>query len=437
MQDGSRPFHWADLPPRWARWTLAAVVIAGIVVFIANGRPGKPANSPLIVGHDPGGIALDAPSHHVFVVNNGDSTISMINTRHTSMPQTLAVPGIRYPQGGGFVIARNAAHVFAAFEKVMSMLDVKSGRVLRVMSLNAPPFDLKVDEHTGRVFVAESANFALNGNTIGIFDAYTGLLVHRVSAGKVPGAFAVDERSGKVFVENLGENTISVLDARSGALVRTITINRSPSILAQLAQFTQKGMSAAIPAVAVVDPVRGRLFVGRYNAVSVLDERTGRIVRSTTVGRVPVLIALDEQTGRVFVGNYQEGTISVLDASTGRRLRTVHIGGGPSALAVAASAGLVYAAGDSTVSVLDARSGRVLRTLPAGIGPVSMAVDETAHRLYVVDMLAHPGSGHAAAIVAREPAWLRLLQRLPFMPHPDESGTGSIPGSVIILPAAR
>jgi len=52
----------------------------------------------------------------------------------------------------------------------------------------------------------------------------------------------------------------------------------------------------------------------RQACVSVLDARSGRILRTVTVGLGPYAVAVDERTSRVFVANYDGNTVSVLDA---------------------------------------------------------------------------------------------------------------------------
>jgi len=94
----------------------------------------------------------------------------------------------------------------------------------------------------------------------------------------------------------------------------------------------------------------------------------GRVQRAGRVGPTPLTVAVDARRARAFVldgGAYVEGNpsgegaVSVLDERTGRVLRTIPVGAAPSAIAEDAPAGLVVVAnrGAGTVSVLDARDG--------------------------------------------------------------------------------
>src|SRR5205823_336523 len=74
---------------------------------------------------------------------------------------------------------------------------------------------------------------------------------------------------------------------------------------------------------------------------------------------------VDARSGHAFVANSGDGTVSVLDARTGSVVRTVAVDLHPSALAVDARSGHVFVANeyDGSISMVDARSGRVLRTM--------------------------------------------------------------------------
>jgi YVTN family beta-propeller protein len=187
-----------------------------------------------------------------------------------------------------------------------------------------------------------------------------------VRVGHGTSALALASRVGHVFVANGVDQTVRLLDARSGAVLATIAIGGAPIALA-------------------VDETAGRVFTVNACAsscsmpacyyglatVSVLDIRSGALIRTVGVGRGAVALALDERADRVFVANVDDATVSVLDASSGRVLRTVGLAGStPLALAVDAHTRRVFVSrlfdprgGMSGVSLLDSRTGALLRTV--------------------------------------------------------------------------
>jgi YVTN family beta-propeller protein len=73
-----------------------------------------------------------------------------------------------------------------------------------------------------------------------------------------------------------------------------------------------------------VDPTRHRVFVANRGSgtVSVLDLKTGTLLRSVAVGKSPIAVVMDRVGDRAFVVNHDSNTVSVLDASIGRATTT-------------------------------------------------------------------------------------------------------------------
>jgi YVTN family beta-propeller protein len=158
----------------------------------------------------------------------------------------------------------------------------------------------------------------------------------------------VDQRTGRAFVINQNSDSVSVLDTHSGALLHTTHIGRDLFALA-------------------VHEQTGRVFVANGNVsaldggLSILDAASGRLLRSVTVGMLPTAVAVDERSGRVFVANKGpidsnlvptgNGTVTVLDARSGAVLRTVPVGTYPTAITVDERAGRAFVVNASGTSV--------------------------------------------------------------------------------------
>ena len=59
-------------------------------------------------------------------------------------------------------------------------------------------------------------------------DASVGPLVRTVTVGRDPLAVAIAVHPGRIFVTNRGSNTVSVLDTRSGTVLRTLPVGARP-----------------------------------------------------------------------------------------------------------------------------------------------------------------------------------------------------------------
>jgi YVTN family beta-propeller protein len=173
--------------------------------------------------------------------------------------------------------------VFVAnnWDDTVTMLDARSGMVLRTITVGPNPARVVVDEHTARVFVVHG----------------------RADPGNNPNL----ELAPYVGISTTGT---TILDARSGAVLGQLAVGGSP--------VDDVGLVNA--QTAAVDERHGRVFVidatsaatlnsSVRGSVGVLDARSGRVLHTLTVGRHPIALAVDEATARLFVVNTNSGCI--------------------------------------------------------------------------------------------------------------------------------
>jgi YVTN family beta-propeller protein len=279
------------------------------------------------------------------------------------------------------------------------------------------PAFLLVDEQTGRVLVVNQS-----GNTVSVVDARTGAVLRTVAVGEYPDAAAVDEHSGRAFVGAF-DGTVSVIDTRSGKLLRTTMVGGGVNALAvdqRAGHVIVTSYRQSNGSVSVLDATSGRLLhtvtVGFYtdtltvderigrafvmtlfnNSINLFDTRTGALLRTVSVRHTPGAVAVDARTGRAFVTSPTDDTLTVLDARSGARRSTITLdrhtpGATPwvsDALAVDERAGRVFVAEDNGsaahVSVLDVRGRIVHHAGPVGVFPMAVAVDTRAGHVVIV-----------------------------------------------------
>jgi len=463
------------------------------------------------VGVQPIDVQVDERTSRAFVLNGGDNSVSVLDTRTGALLGTVFLKSSRSgPVAAAMTVDPRAGRVVVMNQdKSVSVLDARTGQLLYTVPSGGASQQVVVNTRTGRIFVSNWGNFAVSprrpdvdmfkgGATITVLDTRSGRHVGTIHVNGNPSAMAVNERTGRVFVYSDGDGfpgytkLASTLDGTSGRLLRAVVVAHDPHGQHMPSQGAghivvdeQSGhvfvSSAYADSVSMLDATSGRLlrtvggtrpgpmavdthtrrvFVlnggnnggGTSNgAVTILDSATGRVVGNTPVGRLalPVTPVVDTRTGRVFVANDGGGTgsVSVLDARSGALLRTVTVGPHPFVMAVdgrssrvfVTSLGAMDAAGHLTgrgsVSVLDARNGALLRTLPVGVEPAVVAVDERAGRAFVVNVA---GNSHDALAPVRA-----LVPGLPQQPPPCNSyGRASTrchapSGSVTVLDATR
>ncbi len=383
---------------------LALLLLTGATVIR------RPAAGPIlhtiVLGMDPGSVAVDGATGHAFVVDRDTNGYTAL--------------------GRGSV----------------SMIDTRAGRVLRTAQVGADPREVVIDARNGHVLVAND-----DDSSVSVLDARSGALLGTAHVGSHPHNVAVDERTDRAFVVNSGDGSVSVLDARRAVVLRTVRLG---------ADFALSGVA--------VDARAGRVFVGdtagAAGVVHVLDARTGARygapagshalspyatsypfgLDATDYMAVDPTPATGAPDGRVFM--VSSAGLRTLDARTGRTLRVAAVGGVASAVALDAPRHRVYIAsidgvdangvpaGPGRVTVLDERSGAVLRVVDAGMTPRALGVDTGTGHVVVVD---EGGSVTVPNTWAWIPAGIR--RRLPFLNSPLR--TRAVPASVSVLDLSR
>jgi YVTN family beta-propeller protein len=375
-------------------------------------------------------VAVDARTHHVFVANWGDNTVSMVDAANGRVVRVTAVGHTP----SAVVVAGRAhrAFVLNVNPDSVSVLDTGWGMVLRTV-----PFsnlrDVAVDERTGHVFVLDGPD-GVHGRAV-MLDARSGTVVHTAALGKSSRPVAINSRTQRAFVPNFEDDTVSMLDTVTGRVVRTVRVG-------------------SLPYAVAVDERTSRAFVinNLDRSVSMLDARSGAVLRTVAVGRNPQTLAVDMRRGYVFVVNEDAGTVSVLDARTGAVRRTVAVGAfrpralcgrvidvlvdehrGHAFVLNGGAADSRFYTTNGSMSVLDVASGRVVHTLPVGHGPTAMAVDERTAHVFVVNN-GSTGQRGGQDLWGWVPAAVR--RRVPWLPGPSPS-TIIAAGTVTVLDTAR
>lgn len=310
-----------------------ALLCAALIVALAGAgaawvRARQDTPGPILytvpLSGSPAALVVDGRTERVFVTAARDGAGSVLDAR------TGALVGVMLIPGAALAVDERAGTVFAVGPTVVSMLDATNGRFLRQLAVGETPTTVAVDARVGHAFVVDPGS-----NAVYMLDTRTGTVVRGQSMVMTPALVAVDEQGGQALVTS-GSPFVSVLDARSGASVRTAVLRASGGPLA-------------------VDGRSGHVFVldPGGNSVAMLDMRAGLVLRRIAVGLFPVALAIDARRGRAYVVSRDEATsfnptttggVSVLDTRTGAVLRTIPVGVDPVAVAVDEESGRVFVA---------------------------------------------------------------------------------------------
>ena len=438
-----------------ARAAIIVVLVAlvGVIGALVSAR--SASASPLIatraVGPDPSSVAVDTRAGRVFVVNNGDDTITMLDARAGQALRVISFSGaptaLAVDERRGHLLV-GVGSLTPGGHDTVATLDSRTGALLYSTTVGARPDAIALDQRAGRAYVA-----TFQDDSLSTLDLASGRTLRTVpvgfdqTTGYAPAEVAIDARAGRVFVMNSSNNSVSMVDAATGRLRRVLP----------LGQAVPGDTGEPNTRLLAVDEAAGRLFVAARtasgNSIRMLDTRTGATLHTLSVRWTPDAVLLDMRTRRVFVSN-GAGPGMLLDARTGSVVRTVNVGNATNDAVVDARTGRVYvlretlldggaAVGTGSVLTLDGATGQVVRAVPIGLLPRDLAVDARTDRVFVSNAndaefnrdgyRARSGEGSTTWSWVPQPIRGWLSRAAPPQPAP----TGPVSGTVSVIDTTR
>jgi DNA-binding beta-propeller fold protein YncE len=282
-----------------------------------RGHPRPQLSGINVLGRDldrPAAVASDGS--HVWVVNAGNSTVSMLDATTGLTVKTIDVQSLGNDADGTahVSVVTSGTRVWLANSTVKSVTELngQTGAVLRILKASAYGFDgpSAITSNGVDTWISNQA-----GSSVTEIDAASGALVHLLRGATYgfdePSALAFDGTD--LWVLNGGNGSITELDAATGAVVQSI------------AESTYHGSAPSALAVVganlwVVDSGSDRISLLSTSTgalASVLDGGAGSFLRATDLtaaGADAWVVGSSPTTGR---------QLTELRGSNGDELRTV------------------------------------------------------------------------------------------------------------------
>jgi DNA-binding SARP family transcriptional activator len=246
---------------------------------------------------------------------------------------------------------RDGLWVGDAQDGTVRRVDPASREVIATVGIGAPALDLALD--------ARSVWVATGGfGTVVRIDRRLGRVADRIELGDpedpvVPAASSVGVSAGRVFVGAF--NGLAVIDPSAGKVTRKIDLGQAPAL-----QIAVGGGA-----------VWSTLITRRAKRV---DARSGKETTGFYAGSFAIAMALDRSS--LWLAGADGGQLWKLDPLTSATQLTARVGHGSDAIAL--GAGSLWIAGwrDHTLTRVDPGSGDVLATIPIGGEPEDLAVHD-------------------------------------------------------------
>lgn len=145
------------------------------------------------------------------------------------------------------------------------------------------------------------------------------------------------------------------------------------------------------PEPVIVDPSRHRVYIGTETggSITVVNDRTNRIVKTIHVGREVEDLAFDQASGLLYAVSSVRSRLSVVNTITLRVVAVVGHLKHASGVALDPSRHRVYVTETKALAVLNTSNTRVIQVLPMAGDPLGIGVDTRLHRVFVGLFMRH------------------------------------------------
>ena len=267
----------------------------------------------------PAEVDVDPRTGRVFVANDGDSTVAVLDGRTHRTIATIPVGN----GPGSTVFDGNRIYEANSWDGTISVIDARTYKVVKTIDTGQLyGQQLVVNHRLRKLYVAVYRSPVL------VYDLDSLRLI-----GSIPdddtNFIAINERTNTVYVTNYDDATVGVIDSRTDQLVATIQVG--PAAYPDDCYETDTCLvDPAGPDGVAVNTRTNRIYVDNVitGNIVTIDGRTNTIAGTIQTLPGQFWSAVDENTNFVYSTNFAESTLSVIDGRTNRLVDTVRIGDG-------------------------------------------------------------------------------------------------------------
>lgn len=292
--------------------------------------------------------ALAEPTQRVFVTNEADGSVTVIDARTNKVEKTIEDVGPR-PRGIGLSPDRSELYVALSGEwDGIAVIDPKTLEVVRKFEAGAEPETFAVHPTSGNLYISiEDAALAA---------VYTpqGELVTEIQVGLEPEGVAVSKDGTRVAVTAESSNMVHIIAVPEHEIIANIVVGARPrdavftadgSILYATSEISGEVNKIDMTSFELVEKVylgddrakpmglalvndEKSLYVagGRANAIYVIDTDTMKVKKSIPVGKRVWGVAKNRDGSRIYTTDGVSHQVSVIDTAKNEVIATIPVG---------------------------------------------------------------------------------------------------------------
>jgi YVTN family beta-propeller protein len=326
------------------------------------------------VGKTPGPVVVIPAAHLVYVLNQGASSVSVIDSNLLAVRKTIAVGTTPVaiaanPTANMVYVANSGSGTISAITGVQPAV---------TWTVGGKPANLVVDSALSKLFVADAS-----GNQILILDAKKGTLLGNVPLTGQPTAMALNIATHDLWVAGGGGSTgyVAVIDGTKNQIITTLSGSTIPGGITSIS--VDPSTNVAVAASPTGPANDGIIAIDGANNYSVTDEP----VDSTNL---PMATAYNPGGDQFYISDHGDGVISFATGdgliTLGNFFSTNEIGNTSLALNTSSNQLAVVnpqVKGGFIIDLVSTLSANIVHDFNAGLTPTQMAFDPTINRFFV------------------------------------------------------
>lgn len=293
----------------------------------------------------------------------------------------ITIPVGDGPRGIDVNETTNTVYVANDGDNNVSVIDGDTNTVTDLIDVGSFPFDVAVNEVTNKIYVTN-----LFGSSVSVIDGDTNTVPTTITIdiGTQPRGITVNQTTNKIYVANFGTSSVSVINGDTDVVDTVITTGiTSPSDVA-VNETTN---------IIYVAP-------GAGTSLSVIDGTTDIVFDSVTVGSSAFGVAVNEITNKIYVTSIPDDSVTVIDGETNTvdTIITTGIGDEPAAVAVKETTNRIYVSDfvSTELPIINGFTNTVTDTVTVETNPAGIAINQTTNIVYV----SNNGSNSVSVIVS-------------------------------------
>ncbi|QJQ96871.1 MULTISPECIES: PQQ-dependent catabolism-associated beta-propeller protein [Halomonadaceae] len=298
-------------------------------------------------------MPLAAHAERIFVSNEKDNTISVIDGQSLEVVETISVG--RRPRAMAFSSDGSELFVAVGDDESIDMIDLETLQVVRSQSSGDDPEVIRVDPNRPYIYVSNE-----DDNIVSVLDYERRTLVTEIPVGVEPEGLGISPDGRWLIATTETSNMAHIIDAEAMEAVHHRLVGARP----RHAEFTHDGRKAWVSAeiaatVSILDMVDsfdvehtirfdvpgvpretvqavgvaltrdgryGFVALGPSNRVAVVDQQTYEVLDYILVGQRVWHLALNGDESRLYTTNGVSGDVTVIDVANRRALRSIPVG---------------------------------------------------------------------------------------------------------------